>query len=160
MSVILFMVVMIGGVLVLDARSRLNRLEKRQQELEAMLRLRAAAAPLDVPEAILSPPVPTEPPAPILAKPSEVIISRPAEPSAAPYQPEPEPALTRAVPSASEQPKARVFTLDFEELFGRRLPIWAGGITLAIAGVLIVKYAVDIGLFGRVFTPRSRSSAA
>lgn len=42
---------------------------------------------------------------------------------------------------------------DFEELFGRRLPIWAGGITLAIAGVLIVKYAIDAGLFGRIFTP-------
>jgi uncharacterized membrane protein len=51
------------------------------------------------------------------------------------------------------QAKPRGFTLDFEELFGRRLPIWAGGITLAIAGVLIVKYAIDIGLFGRVFTP-------
>jgi uncharacterized membrane protein len=153
MSVILFVVVMIGGVLVLDARSRLNRLEKRQQELEGMLRLRPVAAPLDVPEAILSPSVQTEPPAPIVAKPSEVIISRAAEPSAAPYQPEPEPAPTRAVPSEPEQPKARVFTLDFEELFGRRLPIWAGGITLAIAGVLIVKYAIDIGLFGRVFTP-------
>ena len=40
----------------------------------------------------------------------------------------------------------------FEELFGKQLPIWAGGITLAIAGVLIVKYAIDAGFFGRVFT--------
>jgi len=42
---------------------------------------------------------------------------------------------------------------NFEELFGRRLPIWAGGITLAVAGVLIVRYAMDIGFFARVFTP-------
>ncbi len=40
----------------------------------------------------------------------------------------------------------------FENLFGKQLPIWAGGITLAIAGVLIVKYAIDAGVFGRIFT--------
>ncbi|MFM6853476.1 MAG: DUF2339 domain-containing protein, partial [Sphingopyxis sp.] len=42
---------------------------------------------------------------------------------------------------------------NFEEIFGRKLPIWAGGITLAIAGVMIVKYAIDAGVFGRLFTP-------
>ena len=35
---------------------------------------------------------------------------------------------------------------SFEEWFGRRLPIWAGGITLAIAGVLIVKLSIEAGL--------------
>lgn len=34
----------------------------------------------------------------------------------------------------------------FENLFGRQLPIWAGGITLAVAGVLLVKYSIDAGL--------------
>ena len=36
--------------------------------------------------------------------------------------------------------------LGFEELFGRRLPIWAGGITLAVAGMLIVKLSIEAGL--------------
>src|SRR4030095_8881956 len=36
--------------------------------------------------------------------------------------------------------------LGFEELFGRRLPIWAGGITLAIAGFLVVKLSIEAGL--------------
>src|SRR3546814_6928900 len=45
------------------------------------------------------------------------------------------------------------FTARFETLFGKTLPIWAGGITLAIAGVLIVRYAIDLGFFARVFTP-------
>jgi len=36
--------------------------------------------------------------------------------------------------------------IAFEDLFGRRLPIWAGGITLAVAGLLIVKYSIDAGL--------------
>jgi uncharacterized membrane protein len=34
----------------------------------------------------------------------------------------------------------------FEDIFGRRLPIWLGGITLAVAGMLIVKYSIDAGL--------------
>ncbi|HEX6604799.1 MAG TPA: DUF2339 domain-containing protein, partial [Sphingomicrobium sp.] len=36
--------------------------------------------------------------------------------------------------------------IGFEELFGRHLPIWAGGITLAVAGMLIVKLSIDSGL--------------
>jgi hypothetical protein len=50
-------------------------------------------------------------------------------------------------------PARRGISFNFEDLFGRRLPIWAGGITLAIAGILIVKYAIDAGFFGRIFTP-------
>lgn len=42
------------------------------------------------------------------------------------------------------EPGARSFT--FEDVFGRHLPIWAGGITLAVAGFLIVKYSIDAGL--------------
>ena len=34
----------------------------------------------------------------------------------------------------------------FEDVFGRRLPIWAGGLTLAVAGVLVVRYSIEAGL--------------
>ncbi|MEP9402085.1 DUF2339 domain-containing protein [Sphingomonas silueang] len=34
----------------------------------------------------------------------------------------------------------------FEDMFGRRLPIWAGGLTLAVAGVLVVRYSIEAGL--------------
>ena len=37
-------------------------------------------------------------------------------------------------------------TLDFEDLFGRRLPIWAGGIALAVAGFFLVRYSIEAGL--------------
>ncbi len=47
----------------------------------------------------------------------------------------------------------RNISINFEELFGKKLPIWAGGITLAVAGFLMVKYAIDMGFFGRIFTP-------
>jgi uncharacterized membrane protein len=35
---------------------------------------------------------------------------------------------------------------DFEDLFGRMLPIWAGGITLAVAGFFLVRWSIDAGL--------------
>ena len=71
----------------------------------------------------------------------------------------PEPALASSArdeappppPSPPEPPRS--MASRFENLFGKTLPIWAGGITLAIAGVLIVKYAIDAGFFGRIFTP-------
>ena len=47
-------------------------------------------------------------------------------------------------PDPIEAPVARGG--GFEDLFGRKLPIWAGGITLAVAGFLIVKYSIDAGL--------------
>ena len=42
----------------------------------------------------------------------------------------------------------------FENLFGRTLPIWAGGIVLAITGILGVKWSIDAGILSegvRVF---------
>ena len=74
----------------------------------------------------------------------------PVSPSPVPLVEEPEPVLA-AQEAASPKPvapppAAKGFSFSFEELFGRQLPIWAGGITLAVAGVLIVKYAIDAGL--------------
>jgi uncharacterized membrane protein len=37
-------------------------------------------------------------------------------------------------------------TLDFEEIFGRLLPIWGGGIALAIAGFFLVRWSIEMGL--------------
>jgi uncharacterized membrane protein len=42
-----------------------------------------------------------------------------------------------------KQPKSG---FGFEDLFGRKLPIWGGGLTLIVAAVLMVKYSIDSGL--------------
>ncbi|MDB5676575.1 MAG: hypothetical protein JWM65_3557, partial [Sphingomonas bacterium] len=55
----------------------------------------------------------------------------------------PEPAIRNPI---EEQPAVKRPGIAFEDLFGRRLPIWLGGITLAVAGLLIVKYSIDAGL--------------
>ena len=39
------------------------------------------------------------------------------------------------------------FRFDFEEIFGRLLPIWGGGIALAIAGFFLVRWSIDQGMF-------------
>ncbi len=53
--------------------------------------------------------------------------------------PAPEPAWQETQPSRFSQ-------FDFEDIFGRRLPIWAGGIALAIAGIFLVRYSIEAGL--------------
>ena len=45
-----------------------------------------------------------------------------------------------------EHPGTKRPGFAFEDMFGRKLPIWGGGITLAVAGLLIVKYSIDAGL--------------
>ncbi|HEX8668691.1 MAG TPA: DUF2339 domain-containing protein [Allosphingosinicella sp.] len=83
-----------------------------------------------------------------------------AEPVPEP-EPEPEPLIQTSEPVADAAPDRPAPVADvepagveeepgrgfgFEELFGRRLPIWAGGVTLAVAGVLIVRYSIEAGL--------------
>jgi uncharacterized membrane protein len=37
-------------------------------------------------------------------------------------------------------------SFDFEEVFGRLLPIWGGGIALAIAGFFLVRWSIEMGM--------------
>lgn len=90
---------------------------------------------------------------PRIAAYSEPASSRTDSPASAPKTP------LETSDSILAKPQPALKGVNFEELFGRRLPIWAGGIVLAIAGVLIVRYAIDIGLFGRIFTPEVQVSS-
>jgi hypothetical protein len=80
---------------------------------------------------------------------AQVIAPEPALEPAPELAPEPVPEPIANVPDTSaDAPLAPAFQsrLTFEELFGSKLPIWAGGITLAVAGLFIVKYSIDNGL--------------
>ncbi|MXO58948.1 DUF2339 domain-containing protein [Altererythrobacter salegens] len=78
-----------------------------------------------------STPAPTPPPEP--------------EPTTAESPVEPEPAFEPR-PSLLDRLAERRLTFDFEDVFGRRLPIWGGGIALALAGIFLVKYSIEAGL--------------
>lgn len=183
-GIVVTLVLLLGMPLLLNARSRISRVEHRLRLVEEELRRRLAMddgevkAPAQAAAAItpwdgsVQRAAPPEPAAEV--EPEPVDLAEPANEAQSPEQPQPElihtipePVLpeTRHVAAAeineeigeiaqaAPEPKARRSSAGFEELFGRKLPVWAGGITLAIAGVLIVKYAIDIGMFGRIFTP-------
>lgn len=112
--------------------------EPEPQAEERPAPVAAASAPL--PSVTHEVPVEDEPAAPEPVAP-EPVLDEAAAKTAAPARPAPPPGPPPTMASR------------FENLFGKTLPIWAGGITLAIAGVLIVRYAIDAGFFARVFTP-------
>jgi uncharacterized membrane protein len=126
--------------------SRLKQLDQRIAALESSPR----QATIPVEPRVEAVPVPEALPA--APQRTVTIINRPVvpsvteEPAEAPV-PEPQPVLETSVPPPPpEREKTQPRTIGFEELFGSKLPIWAGGITLAVAGLFIVKYSIDAGL--------------
>ncbi|NIJ20327.1 putative membrane protein [Sphingomonas naasensis] len=107
-----------------------------------------APEPLPEPEPEPEPePVPEPEPEPEFAPVPEAAERVPAVPVEAFAQaawPEAELAPDDPFWTVGQAPRSRNFT--FEDVFGRHLPIWAGGVTLAVAGFLIVKYSIDAGL--------------
>ncbi|MBB4860157.1 putative membrane protein [Novosphingobium chloroacetimidivorans] len=132
MTGILMLATMVMGALLYDARRRLKALEGWAHSLRE-----EAAAMAPEPMALQPRPAPPEPPL-------EFVSPRP-EPRAAPTPPRLEPKVEPIAPRA-ERVRSRLAGIGFEDLFGRKLPIWAGGLTLIVAAVLLVKYSIDSGL--------------
>lgn len=59
-------------------------------------------------------------------------------------EPLPQPALQR-VAAKREKPKRK---MSFEQQFGERLPVWIGGIAIALGGLYLVKYSIENELLG------------
>lgn len=88
---------------------------------------------------------------PMPPPPASVFAPEPHGPTVDPV-PEPlaEPAFEDSAEGDNVESLATARGVNFEDLFGRKLPIWGGGITLAVAGFLIVKYSIDAGLLSPV----------
>jgi uncharacterized membrane protein len=136
----LLVLLLVGAFIYFDRR--IGRLER---QLEDALRPQGdwhaepVIEPVSQVEAVA--PAPIEPDVPI------------EEPVILHAQQRPEPAEPEALDVEFEKEELSG-GFGFEELFGRRLPIWAGGITLAVAGMLIVKLSIEAGLLSppvRVF---------
>ena len=113
---------------------RVTRLERQRDEWQAPQQYWTPAPASDGPAEAWEVPAAAETIAPI-EEPPIVEVEGPQEPVAAELEP---------VLETAEEETSGGF--GFEELFGRRLPIWAGGITLAVAGMLIVKLSIEAGL--------------
>ena len=129
-------------------RDRIRALHNRLEALEGAVDhvlglLRNGAGPANSPEIAIAPPgdaapvaeeaVPPPPAAKSVSVPKAVKVAPP-------------PLEESAGEDAQPLAKGPKFALDFEDVFGRKLPIWAGGVTLAIAGVLLVRYSIEAGL--------------
>ena len=160
-----YALIIVLAVLLFDTRSKLAALRQRLDLLDGRDRASRppvaprVAQPADRPEQVERPiawqelePAEDNGEAPGLAAehaPEQIRepAPEPVAESAAPAEAMPQRDATPVAPPppvrAPKPPRPRI---SFEELFGRRLPIWAGGATLAVAGVLIVKYSIDAGL--------------
>ena len=133
-----------------------SALKRRVESLEGMPSV-AVAIPVET-VAVAPPPAPVrarpEPPtrdrersgyvSPWAAPPEEKPARVDPAPAAAPVRP----VRVEHAPDSWYPPVAEASASEFslESLFGRTLPIWAGGITLAVAGILVVKWSIDMGL--------------
>jgi len=115
-------------VTAVGARDQARALERRLIALERE-RAQAPAAPTV-----------TAPPAPIARpQPRAEIATPPIPPAVAapPPRPAPRPAPARTEPKVT-----------FEEQFGTRWVVWAGGIALALGGFFLVRYSIEQDLIG------------
>lgn len=117
--------------MVLGARTRLDVIERRLTQIEGRLAGQAPAPAVPAP-----PPAPKPQPAPASVKPQET-VTKPAAPAA---PPPPRPAVAAATPAAP--------SVGFEEKFGTRWVVYAGGLALALGGIFLVKYSIEQGLLG------------
>ena len=149
---LLLATIFLGGLL-FDTRRRLGRMERLFRE--------GGPAAARIAGQVSMPQPPFEPervPEPVKAPTLPPVEDLPVAEPAAWVEPEPVPSIPEAVsdpviiappppsPSPSPSPSRKAAGLGFEDLFGRKLPIWAGGITLIVAAVLMVKYSIDTGL--------------
>ncbi len=143
------------GAVLVGLWGRVQELERRLRDLQdetrshwrafasdAVAPERSRPVAEDVPELEAEPEPETEPEQTLAwsAPAEEPTVS---EPLAAPAPPGAED-VASIEPDTSYAPSK----FDFEDIFGRRLPIWAGGIALAAGGIFLVIYAIEQGLMG------------
>ena len=129
--------------------NRVGQLERRLHWLEPGEPL-TQPAPSDAPEI-------ARPAWAASAEPGTATEGNPSIPEVPPIVPSWEPAPPAAsIPLEAEDPIERDDAstrlgnflshpprFDFEDMFGRRLPIWAGGVALAVAGVFLVRFSIE-----------------
>lgn len=138
----IFLLLLLGGFLA-AAWSRIGTLERRIGALADELAELRYVHRAPEPEAV-SVAMPAQPKVRTDDIPAEA-ASAPLPEAVAP-EPEEPPAEAPVADHPAEEPAPRGFTFDFEDIFGRRLPIWAGGFALAIAGIFLVRFSIEAGL--------------
>jgi len=143
-------------IVLLDRTQRLERRVKSLEDISIAGSVTAQAAPVESEPDMLTAPIaeadaepepqiePQIEPVVAFEAPADTKSCEPLELTELQAQPLPLGAEAEAVEPDSTP--ARQF--DFEDIFGRRLPIWAGGIALAVGGIFLVLYSIEAGLLG------------
>lgn len=141
------------GAWIYAMQDRIKRLEKRLEDAlwraaEAQTQPAASQATYTVPLAASAPQAMAQPVQAPKAETEPAAQSAPPEPERVAHPENASAETTDPTIGAPNHafPKLEIPKFDFEDIFGRRLPIWAGGIALAVAGVFLVIYSVENGL--------------
>ena len=140
LPIALALFILAGAVVAFVALNRTNELRRQVSALNFRLDQLASAPLAAAPEAALEPVAEVEPapePEPQAEAKAEPLEEAAAEP---PSVAEPAP-----VPPPPPPPRPR---LNWEEAFTGRWLVWLGGVTLALGGLFLVKYSIDLGLLG------------
>ncbi|WP_296721260.1 DUF2339 domain-containing protein [Erythrobacter sp.] len=157
----LFFILLFGGLIAVAWR-RIARLERVIDHLANEIDRLRYASPRPLPEvaergtaeaaAAASParsaPEPQDSMAKAAPVPPPALGFEDPTPESVAAEPAPAPAPIEAShegEAAHEEP-SRGFSFDFEDIFGRRLPIWGGGFALAVAGIFLVRFSIEAGL--------------
>lgn len=126
------------------AFGRTNKLRAELSAISARLSILEAGRPISVvmPQAATTP---VEAPPPVAEQPRVPEVA----PVAAPL-PAPEPIAEPATPTPPEAIESAGPAPSLEEKLGSRWAVWAGGATLALAGVFLVRYSIEQGFLGPV----------
>jgi uncharacterized membrane protein len=127
-----------------DLRDEVQSLKKQLRHILGYLEEKGVQIPAHIVPQQQSSPLPPQYVSPAY----QMAISKPEETTSEETQTtEPTPDVKEFVAYSeaklSEKKKERV---SFEQQFGARLPVWIGGVALALAGFYMVKYSIETGL--------------
>lgn len=151
-----FFILLFGG-LIAASWLRIDKLERRlaalSRQYDALQYGARAAVRNQVPTAAAGGAVPAQPttdappqPTPPQPVPDAVSAETVSAAVTEPVKVAPAAAYASAPDQTQVYAPQRRFSFDFEDIFGRKLPIWGGGFALAIAGIFLVRFAIEAGL--------------
>lgn len=140
-------------ILVSGARRRLRKLEADLADLRLRLDSAEAAPRIAEPPASMEhaspvPPVPFQLPPAVPAPPAPAAAEPPSPPRPPPAEPADDEAALPLPEAKPRQTAPAAPSRGFEELFGTRWVVWAGGLALVLGGVFLVQYSIEQGLLG------------
>jgi uncharacterized membrane protein len=130
----------IHGGSIRDLEFEVRKLKAQLLEITSYLQSKGMEVPKQAP--------PAQTPAEIYTPAVAPVMAPDSPPVQMPEPPKPQPVQPKIQREAA--PKKRI---SFEQQFGARLPVWVGGIALALAGFYLVKYSIEVGLL----TPAMRT---